>query len=457
MQELDRSGETVYGKKGSYSNLSKLGAGGFKVAYSAINDQNRNEVVVVFPTTVINGVAQDPTYHNQVLKSLGDEMHMLKNIVAKKQPHSIIRFIDESKDGSGFFVLEKGGDTDIDKKCKRNPLSQNEIIKISTDVLHGLDFLHNQQPSIIHRDIKPGNIMLKNDGSAVLIDFGTAKQGWDSNPKDQGNKTGFQSFGYSCPHYSAYAASTECDLYALGRVMFYMSPGLGLDKNDPPGSKMQKYYPHKTIHGKLSKKLHEIPNCHVTKEFSELVDEMCDPNHRGLTAKSVLSRLRNPTISKHVVSKAKRLQASYNVPSRGGGSAQQNVRPSARIILEGTQYRMSDYDDGMGNLIPANVVIGSLHDEYECQLQHEHDNNGCNISDKTSGKYQGENIFVGRECPSGCRDPNCDNPSHWISPHHLRIFRHQGQMYVINKHEKRYNKAKDTWEERGRSAIFRAG
>ena len=195
--------------------------------------------------------------------------------------------------------------------------------------------------------------------------------------------------------------------------MFYMATGLGLDIDDPPGSKMQKYYPHKTILGKLSKKLHEIPNCHVTKEFSELVDEMCDPDHSGLTANIVLSRLRNPIISKHMVSKPKRLQASYNAPSRGGGSAQQNVYPPARIILEGTQHRpCADYDDGMGNLIPANVVIGSLHDEYECQLQHEHDGNGCNISDKTPGKYQGENIFVGRECPSGCRDPNCDNPSH---------------------------------------------
>ena len=78
------------------------------------------------------------------------------------------------------------------KKCKRNPLSQNEIIKISTDVLHGLDFLHRQQPSIIHRDIKPGNIMLKKDGSAVLIDFGTAKQGWDSNvPKIKVTKQAF--------------------------------------------------------------------------------------------------------------------------------------------------------------------------------------------------------------------------------------------------------------------------
>ena len=183
---------------------------------------------------------------------------------------------------------------------------------------------------------------------------------------------------------------------------------------------------------------------------------MCDPDHSGLTASIVLSRLRTLSSSKPKP-KPKPIPGSYHKQSGGGGSAQQNVYPPARIILEGTQHRMSDYDDGMGNLIPANVVIGSLHDEYECQLQHEHDSNGCNISDKTSGKYQGENIFVGRKCPSGCRDPNCDNPSHWISPHHLRIFRYQGQMYVINKHEKRRNEATGNMEERGRSAIFRAG
>ena len=82
MQEPDRNGKTVYGKKGSYSNLNKLGEGGFKVAYNATDDQHGNEVVVVFPTTCNGDVAQHPDYHqNVVLKSLGDEMHMLKNIV----------------------------------------------------------------------------------------------------------------------------------------------------------------------------------------------------------------------------------------------------------------------------------------------------------------------------------------------------------------------------------------
>ena len=181
MHEEDRNGKTVYGKKGSYSNLSFLGAGGFKIAYNATDDQHGNKVVVVFPTTIVNGVLQNPSYHNQVLKSLGDEMRMLKNITITKQPHSIIRFIDESKNGSGFFILEKGGDSDIQKKCRQNPLSQIEIIKIATDVLHGLNFLHTQQPSIIHRDIKCDNIFINGTTGNILIgDFGLAKKMEDS-------------------------------------------------------------------------------------------------------------------------------------------------------------------------------------------------------------------------------------------------------------------------------------
>ena len=61
MQELDRSGETVYGKKGSYSNLSKLGAGGMKVVYNATDDQQGNEVVVVFPTTIMPNTERTST------------------------------------------------------------------------------------------------------------------------------------------------------------------------------------------------------------------------------------------------------------------------------------------------------------------------------------------------------------------------------------------------------------
>ena len=75
MDEPDRNGDTVHGQKGSYSNLSLLGKGGFKVAYSATDDQNGNEVVVAFPTMTINGMAQNPDYHHKtVLKTHKNEV-----------------------------------------------------------------------------------------------------------------------------------------------------------------------------------------------------------------------------------------------------------------------------------------------------------------------------------------------------------------------------------------------
>ena len=171
MQEEDRNGKTVHGKKGSYSNLSYLGAGGMKVVYNATDDHQGNEVVVVFPTEYMpnTDILQDISYHGKIVIAMQKELALLKKITTTKQPHSIIRYIDESKNGQYFGVLEKGGDKDILKKCKRQPLSQSEIIKISADVLHGLDFLHRQQPSIIHRDIKPQNILFKKDGCFKII------------------------------------------------------------------------------------------------------------------------------------------------------------------------------------------------------------------------------------------------------------------------------------------------
>ena len=79
---------------------------------------------------------------------------------------------------------------------------------------------------------------------------------------------------------------------------------------------------------------------------------MCDPDHRGLTATSVFSRLSTLSSSKPKP-KPNPIPGSYHKQSGGGGSAQQNVYPPARIILEGVQHRISDHDDGMGNITHA--------------------------------------------------------------------------------------------------------
>ena len=109
MQEVDRSGETVYGKKGSYSNLNKLGAGGMKVVYTATDDQQGNEVVVVFPTTVdsLTDKLQTKGTHAVIRKAMKKELDLLASIASKKQPHSIPRYIDESKNQRNYTYSVK--------------------------------------------------------------------------------------------------------------------------------------------------------------------------------------------------------------------------------------------------------------------------------------------------------------------------------------------------------------
>ena len=180
---------------------------------------------------------------------------------------------------------------------------------------------------------------------------------------------------------------------------------------------------------------------------------MCDPQHRGLTASGILSRLRTLSSSKPILKKPKPLQAAYNVQSAGGGSPQVNVYPPARIILNGIQRKISDHDDGRGNIIPANILIGKDHDTSKCQQQH----GGCNISNKSSPDYQGENITVGDiNHGSNCQH-NCPNPSHFISRHHLRVFRNGGEVCVINNTEKKLNQRTGVYYVAGKSAIYRNG
>ena len=82
MDEPNRNGDTVYGKKGSYSNLRELGAGGMKVVYSATDDQLGNEVVVVFPTTVDpqTNKLQTKGTHAVIRTAMKKELDLLANI-----------------------------------------------------------------------------------------------------------------------------------------------------------------------------------------------------------------------------------------------------------------------------------------------------------------------------------------------------------------------------------------
>ena len=137
-----------------YTIIKNLATGGFGEVYNA-TDKNGQEVVIKFPAHHMpNGILMAPDYHAVVIEKLKVEAKVLKNFVNFK-PDSIVRYIDESSNPNNFFlVIEKVDGETVSEKIKGgNALPENEVIKLSVDVLRGLEFLHKH--NTIYRDMKP--------------------------------------------------------------------------------------------------------------------------------------------------------------------------------------------------------------------------------------------------------------------------------------------------------------
>lgn len=103
-------------------------------------------------------------------------------------------------------------------------LDEAQVIPWMVEVLDTLEYLHHQQPPVIHRDIKPGNIKITSDSRVVLVDFGIAKR----YSMAHSTLTGAHAIspGYSPPEqYGNSTTDPRSDLYALGATLYHLLTG----------------------------------------------------------------------------------------------------------------------------------------------------------------------------------------------------------------------------------------
>jgi len=152
-------------------------------------------------------------------------------LLARLHHPALPRVSDHFSEGDGQFLVMQfipGDDLSEMMNRKRGPFPANQVLTWADQLLDALDYLHTQDPQIVHRDIKPQNLKLTSRGQIILLDFGLAKgQAGDISRVT----TAASIFGYT-PNYApleqiqGLGTDSRSDLYALAATLYHLMTGV---------------------------------------------------------------------------------------------------------------------------------------------------------------------------------------------------------------------------------------
>jgi serine/threonine protein kinase len=203
---------------GSYEILEAIGEGGMARVYKGFHTELNRYAAI----KVVNwGLQEDPEFTNRFRREA-------QSIASLRHPN-IVQIFDFGKHASGYFMAMEfidGSDLAVHLKNLQHDgeLASTELIsRIISEVAAALDYAHGQ--GVIHRDVKPSNVMINQDGQSILTDFGLVMLPAQSSQMTLGA-------GFGTPHYvapeqaiSAVAAVPASDIYSLGIILFEMVTG----------------------------------------------------------------------------------------------------------------------------------------------------------------------------------------------------------------------------------------
>jgi serine/threonine-protein kinase len=233
-----------------YAIVKKLGEGGYGSVYLARDTRLANREVAIKELHDVSSEAKKNFQHEaQLLASLNHPcLVSVSDSFSDGRSHYIVM---DYIDGQDLF------DVVVQADQNKRMLPLDKVVKWMIQVCEAVAYLHNRQPSIIHRDIKPQNIRLNKQEQAILVDFGIAKV-------DAAAKTRLiakaVSQGFSPPEqYGAAGGTNESsDVYALGATLYCLLtvtlPPDGFDRflNDKPLVKPSE------INSKVTQPLEEV-------------------------------------------------------------------------------------------------------------------------------------------------------------------------------------------------------
>src|SRR6267378_2965827 len=200
-----------------YRIIRLLGQGGMGAVYEAMDER--------LDTTV---ALKETLFADERLRK---QFEREARLLARLHHPALPRVSDHFSEGDGQFLVMQfiAGDDLAEMMARKNgPFPPHQVLTWADQLLDALDYLHTQDPQIVHRDIKPQNLKLTGRGQIVLLDFGLAK----GQAHELSRVTTSASiFGYT-PNYApleqvqGMGTDPRSDLYALAATLYHLVTGI---------------------------------------------------------------------------------------------------------------------------------------------------------------------------------------------------------------------------------------
>lgn len=290
---------------GRYTVGAMIGTGGMADVYAAHDDRLNRDVAI---KVLRSDLARDPAFVARFRKEA---------LAAAGLNHAgIVAVYDSGEDGSdSYIVMELVKGHTLRELLQQGAIDSESALTITAGILEALEYSHSK--GIVHRDIKPGNIMITDSGEVKVMDFGIARALADIGATMTNTWNVVGTAQYLSPEQATgEPADSRSDIYSVGCVLYEALCGEPPFSGDTPVSIAFQH-----VSGDLVPLTQRDPDLDPNLETICSVALSKDPSHRYQSAYAMLADLKRVMKGEPVTTKIKRIKPRRNLSLIGAIAA----------------------------------------------------------------------------------------------------------------------------------------